>query len=553
MRIIRASARNFASYENLEFDFTNKGLTLISGPTGAGKSTLCDLVPWILFGKTAKGGAVDEVRSWNIPNMGTVGILYIDSIRVVRTRFPNDLCFEKDGVYIRGATITDTQKLLNTELGLDYDTYLAGAYFHEFSQTAQFFTAPAKVRRSIIEEMVDLNLAITLTESLSQYKKDLKAELTERIQTLTQAAAILDTLEFQKTRTTQRSETWTSQNATEVLKLEHEQRNADIAIQDQLEEVEVAFIREEMTLLSDIEHYEEAIKISAESLGKIQGIDEKIADLKAGKCKECGNQLHSDEIIRLTKQINHRDALTAKLNMAEIQVKATNQRLDAARKRKDAAVATIHGTTTDYAGKIADLSTAVNPYAAALSDLELDITKTTAEKKEAQRDADTAKVEISDVELLLSLVDELRVKCVKATIVELQTRTNNYLTQFFDAEIKVSFSAEGADKIEVEIYKDGNNCVYTQLSKGQRQMLKLSFGVSVMQSIGNRFSGFNALFFDEALDGLSEELKAKAYRLFQQLSTIVESVFVVEHSESLKSLFENKIEVSLVDGNSQIA
>jgi len=59
VKILSCVLENFASYERLEFDFSPQGLTLIEGPTGSGKSTLCDAIPWILFGRTAKDGALD--------------------------------------------------------------------------------------------------------------------------------------------------------------------------------------------------------------------------------------------------------------------------------------------------------------------------------------------------------------------------------------------------------------------------------------------------------------------------------------------------------------
>ena len=159
----RIEVRNFASYSKLVIDFTQEsGLTLIEGPTGAGKSTLCDIVPWVLFGRTAKGGTVDEIRTWNNrePTIGTVVLSLPDGKwEIVRTRGKsNDLAFRCAGLQDlqRGKDLSDTQRLLNQKLGMDFDLYLAGAYYHEFSPTAQFFTSTAKTRRVTCENLVDL-------------------------------------------------------------------------------------------------------------------------------------------------------------------------------------------------------------------------------------------------------------------------------------------------------------------------------------------------------------------------------------------------------------
>ena len=180
MRILKATAHNFGSYSLIDFEFTDKGLTLISGPTGTGKSTLADIIPWGLFGVTAKGGLADEVRTWNADEVTSV-VLYLESLIIVRIRGKggkgNDLYFQHTGKdRIRGKDLNDTQRLINQHLGITPETYLAGAYFHEFSQTASFFTTSAKIRRQITEQMADLDLAKTLALELTETRKYTKKD-----------------------------------------------------------------------------------------------------------------------------------------------------------------------------------------------------------------------------------------------------------------------------------------------------------------------------------------------------------------------------------------
>src|SRR5258706_14383017 len=78
MKLLKIHAENFGSYESLELDFQEMGLALLQGPTGAGKSTVMDMVFWAMFGQTAKGGNVDEVRSWKAIDSITKVILTIE-------------------------------------------------------------------------------------------------------------------------------------------------------------------------------------------------------------------------------------------------------------------------------------------------------------------------------------------------------------------------------------------------------------------------------------------------------------------------------------------
>lgn len=556
MRIKDVSGRNFASYKELAFDVADKGLTLIAGPTGSGKSTLCDVVPWVLFGKTAKGGSVDEIRSWGVK--GTTGSTITvqtstGDLTVTRSRSPNDLYFTYDAEPVRGKDLADTQKLINAELGMDYDTYLAGAYFHEFSQTASFFTATAKSRRETIEELVDLSLATRLTTSLTDYRKEIKTELETDKANLTRVSAGLAVLTRQLTQATDRAGNWNVETAATIKRLSTEAQNFDEVKKARLAELEKGFIRENLLTEGDLAEVDEQLNDLNKTFSKYGNVDADIAAIKDTRCEHCGSRLHSDKILLLTKQANKRDADASKQETLRARLVTLHARLETQAERYTERRAAVEASTFTQHEKLSSLKTAQNPHADAVETIKADIASFIADERKLKADISTMQTEFADVELLLDLTGELRKECVKSCVVEIQTRTNDLLTRFFDAEIKVVFTADEADKIDVQIFKDGNSCVYTQLSKGQRQMLKLCFGISVMQSVNNRTNGFNALFFDEALDGLSEELKVKAYKLFEFVSTNYSTVFVVEHSEALKAMFNTRIDVRLIDGNSEIA
>ena len=163
--------------------------------------------------------------------------------------------------------------------------------------------------------------------------------------------------------------------------------------------------------------------------------------------------------------------------------------------------------------------------------------------------------ELENIELLSVVIDDLRAIRIKNTIVELEKQTNKFLSDYFDAEIKVAFTIEDADKLEVIIHKNLGYFVasYQQLSKGQRQLLKLTFSLAVMRTVSN-YHGIqpSTIFLDEAMDGLDEQMKAKGLNLLNALTKEYSSVFFIDHSESIKAACNNRYEVSLIDGKSQI-
>lgn len=517
MRVISCKLENFSSYEKLEFNFTKQGLCLIQGPTGAGKSTLCDAIPWILFGKTAKGGAVDEVLSWPGDEItkGTITLMLSDKmLQVGRVRGKakdNDLIIWQDGGAYRGKDLPDTQRLINNLLGLDYETYLAGAYYHEFSQTAQFFNTTAKNRRQITEQLVDLDLATNI-QAKSQETKKLKDKTLAAINAdLKNVEITLGILQTGKKSAEGRSIKWNTDN-----------KNKDA-------ELQIKFDKFESDRQRDLDECRRNIQTWKSLIEPLPNID------LNPKCPTCGHDVDSPEL--------HAHGIKHAVNF-----KSEQKIITISEKIKE-----IKLRVNPYSREVST-PYRTNPYDSEIAELVANIAEIDKQHTNAVMQHGIIKQESEDHELLQDVIADYRSTTIKNTIQGLQDNTNKLLTDHFDAEIRVEFQVEDADKLEVLITKDGNSCVFSQLSKGQRCLLKLCFGVSVMQAVANHKGvNFTQVFMDEALSGLDEELKTKAFRLLSTMALSYESIFVVEHSTEMKALFENSFSVSLVNGKSEIA
>ncbi len=562
MRIISATVTNFASYKHLDFTFDEQGLCLVAGATGSGKSTLCDVIPWILFGLTAKGGAVDEVISWNAegPTRGLIDITLNGSeIRIVRTRGNknNDLYFHVDnGEERRGKDLNDTQKLINSLLGLSAELYLSGAYFHEFSQAASFFTTTAKNRRQVTEQIVDLSLAKTLNEKAAAYKKELKEEINTIKNDLSSKISSLkfldETLEDAKLDRIK----WGAAQQDKIAKAQRMSEAFESNLADDLETMEEEFDNEATNLRSTIILQEELVKPDSYFTEKKAIIERGLNEATDKVCPTCGTAKNNTNKLMLTKEsYSLQNELNS--NHATLTAIATTQRLldkhlDPNGKARKAIEERSKAVNT-YAEQIIALKSEENPYRKIVQSTEKQMETTGDQVLSLQTDLDSFHVEQSDLELLVEVIDSFRAELVKSAIVDLENNTNLLLNKHFDAEIRVAFDIADSDKLDVTITKDGNIASYTQLSKGQRTLLKLCFGISVMKCVSNHHGlNFNSIFFDESLDGLSDEFKIKSYGLFNQLSTEYESVFIVEHSQELKTMFNKRYEVTLEGGASTI-
>lgn len=505
MRVISCYLENFASYKELDFSFENQGLTLISGPTGSGKSTLCDAISWACFGRTSKDGAVDEVISWNAegPTKGIIHIETIDGlVTIVRTRGQkaNDLYWYEDNrePQMRGKDLNDSQKFINNILGMDINLYLNAGYFHEFSQTAQFFMTTAKNRRAICEQLVDLSLAKTLQTKLTDTKKELTAKgqtYSQKIQSYGERIQYL--IKYREFK----------------IKSDNFEQDKDKNIAKLLRDIEVSTANIKLDKYFDEKH------------AQIVGYKKFIGN---ETCPTCGNKVHSEE---------HQKVLELRYEL-EAEIKENKRNIEIA-----------NNLRTQYR-KEAD---SVNIYDELITKMQAESQETTTKLNEYKVLESKNNIQLSDIGTLMDVVNEFRGVTIKNAINQLQDNTNKLLNDYYDAEIRVQFDVADADKLDVGITKDGNQCAYSQLSKGQRQLLKLCFGISVMRQVQNHnATSFNCIFLDEALEGLDENMKTRTFRLLEGLSLNYESVFVVDHSEGLKSMFTNKYTVELVNGNSVI-
>lgn len=524
MKIISVKAKNFASYRELNFKFDAQGLCFISGPTGSGKSTLCDLVPWCIFGVSSKNGAADEVIPFNAdgPTVVTVTIcLPTKQIGITRQRKPNDLYIDiinTEGnsitVQSRGKDLNDTQRQINALLGMDAETYLAGAYFHEFSKTAQFFNTSAKNRRLICEQIVDLSLAKSIQDKASEAKKQAKEAVSKLEHSLNATQKMID----------YRSELLESFKEKSV--------NFEADKEAELIRLAEAHVKYEETKKRDILNLAKQMWDTTEKDNLLQY---KKGKLSTTQCPTCGNHLDEDlrkEVLSLEKDLQHaiRENADKKKRIQKLMNEPNpfDSQIEAAERRQN---------TYDF--DIARVTKLIENDKIALGTLNQELQNAT------QR--------LSDLDLLSEVVDTYRATQITSTIDYIQDKTNSFLSDYFNAEIKTAFDVKAADKLEVTIYKDDNECSYTQLSKGQRQVLKLTFGIAVMYAVSNK-SGiqFNSIFLDESLDGMSDELKLKSYRLFSSLALDYSSVFFIDHSSELKALAEKTFKISINNGESSI-
>jgi len=536
VKLLRATVNNFGSYKELTFNYEDLGLSLIHGQTGSGKSTLQDIATWIAFGVTAKDGNADEVRSWTSPDEPTTGALILEVHNILITihrmrgkASQNDLYWligDSDEKH-RGKDLSESQRLLEDVLGVSKDLYIAGAYYNEFSPTGAFFTAKAKDRRELFEKLADLSLPITLAERTSDVRKSKKKELDSATRQLERnkdrCASTKQTLE----RQIRDSDTWNVRTTREIDLLRVKIQNFETEKEEKIQKTTEKVRKFGESRLRNIEQ----LKDAAYRLEQV---------IKANPHPQCPTCFQVNS--KVTKDICRLEEIERDIQRTETQANPYLTDLN-------------HALVFEnpHTAQLQALESQANPFDAQIETIGTEIRE--SEQKVSQLTSQCSELgqNISDLTQLNDLSFELRKVLLTRAVKEIEVATNGYLEKYFESELRVAFELVDSDNLEIQITKNGYPGVYRQMSKGQRQLLNLAFSVSIMKAAANRAGvHFNALFFDEALDGLDAELKVKAFSLFQELSLSHDSILVVEHSTEFKQQFEKSFLVTMENDQSTI-
>lgn len=541
MRLGNCEASHFGSYEHLEIDFLDLGLTILHGKTGSGKSTIPDVPFWVLFGSTAKGGTADEVISWHAsgaPAKATLEV-HLDDATVIVTRIRgpkvSDLYWHVNGgPAMRGKDLVDSQKQLNILLGFDRDTYELGAYFHEFSASGGFFTAKAKDRRDVFEKIANLSFATDLGDRLGEAKRINRKAIQIGQSVVDRAHGALEQALSTVKSSGEYATGWEAKHAAQLAEMRTKRDNFAAFKESQIAAAKTKSDFWEIQAAKDKTAQEKAYaKIEAEVAALHAEIN---AEIKACvPCKTCGHKPPS--------QIDPRGVARLEARLAIKPVVETNPwpyNIEVAK-----------NLDNRYVTDVLNLEGLINPHTAQVAKA-FENLETTQDhyltKSQELRDLEAHQATLED---LTDLAGEFRAQTLQKTIKLVEDNTNALIEQHFDAALRVEFNAGTSDSLDIGIQKDGNECSYKQLSKGQRQILKLCFSRSVMDAVSER-SGvlFKDLFFDEALDGLDTELKVKAFSLFENISA--DTIVLIDHAPEFQNMFTNRVAVTLDNDRSTL-
>ncbi len=188
MRPVKLEIAGFTAFRDKStVDFTRLDLFAITGPTGAGKTSLLDAITYALYGKTARlNKAGKELVSQGATAMSVVFEFQVGarSYRVARAIRGATATVRletlESGVWKPGAgRITDANAEIEKLIGLDFGGFTKTVILPQ-GQFDVFLRGDPKERRAVLAELLDVKIYGQMASSANSKSKDAQIRVEER-------------------------------------------------------------------------------------------------------------------------------------------------------------------------------------------------------------------------------------------------------------------------------------------------------------------------------------------------------------------------------------
>lgn len=613
MKLKRVKANNFWSFSELELDFEDLGLCLIEGinhdeggSNGSGKSAIFNSVVFGIFGELPKKIKVDEVVNESSAKNCLVEVELQDgptNYLIVRGRKPNTLNFFVNGEKVSDIDLSDTQKMIETKLGLSFDVFVNSVYIAQNSNN--FLLLSDVQKRGILTDIMNLNV---FDKALKIIKDDLKVSdlalntITVNRKNYEDKLTGFDTSIDNLTKKLSNYEEERKQRKEGVFK---EVSDIDLKIKDIVEEnakaesdkaaqgvvikeLELASA-EKLQAIGELEKEYRAALSQRDTLSVELGIATRGLnkyDVSDTTCPNCFQEVDKEHLANLKQvateevnqlKLNHEAANQRLLNLPDL-IKLSTLKEAITTKIKDAK-SLLDGYSTkidrntlilsNYTERRGALFNSIekenvteNPFAELLQKARNDRDELFLDCRGNNDSFNTEKAKNDELVLLKEVFGNkgIRSFVFDSIINELNYRTNEYLAKLFERNVRLEFCSQSESStgdvkqsFSTKLFVDNNEVGMGKFSGGQERRLIFAVNLALADIMSNRSSNsFNLMFLDEVFNGLDYEGKIKCMELLVELSEKKDAIVLIDHGSDFQSLFSKVIKVEIKDKISSI-
>lgn len=547
MKIHNIKVTNFRSlYGEHYFDFDKlDGLVKLSGPVGAGKTSLGEAIICVLYGKV-KDHTNPNMISWGTDTYELEANLTSKgrSIRIVRN--PK----KQLEVYIDGSLLAATGKNdMQSALEEYYDVprmvieKMCIINFNAFSSLAAL--SPYETKQ-FLDDIFGFRTFTEYNDEVIIERKEEQTKLTELNAVLTDTINQIKYLEDKKNRQKE-----AIANSIDIERLNNERAaliESGKVVKELVDQANRS-IEEKRKEFNDEISGVRAKKAEMVTLGRIE--KEKYEKFKSGLCPTCGHAIDDSTIASYKANMDDYADRWRTLDTEERRMTTLFNEMVAEMQK---GIYEHNMKIADIKKQIADIDNAIYTYKNNLSIIEEnydELIKSYITKRDSlSASISSTESEISDWNELNELFSKtLRYKLLDTLIPHINNSIQHYMNKLeqgyrvvYDQEFKAHIYT---DNIEGEIsYKD--------LSTGQKKTLDMAIIFGVLQNIISNVE-FNVYVVDELFSNMDADLRNIMLSTLKESLENDRTIFVINHAEMADDFFNHKIRVSLKNKRVKLA
>lgn len=548
----------FGSIRHLEINLNQKGITVIKGPTGVGKSFILSGLIWTLYGKNLKG--VSDVNLWKKYQtkeyIGTMNTLYFRNnsniYKIIRCQNykgkvegalgNNRVLFYKDAILIEPKKKLEIQAEITQALGMSYNLFMNAIMFGQGLK--RLIQEDSSDQKNLFEEVFNLQY-ISKGKEIAKNKYTLVNQKylgVENIYKQTNNAlevikntlekAEKEALEFHKIQKEKLKELKELKN-TATMRISELCAKGPIKINfDKIPELKVK-LKEGMAKAHDLKHKKSELNI--------EGLLEQVLEfLEKGQYKDC-----KKNIKQILKDLKAIEITNQYISDLRDELEALKEKEYKAKLQKEK-ISSLEANVKSYQKRILDLKNTKPPQIG--EDLKIKRDKYIQELEKIQQDLEKYKTEAETLKWVYTEPlgnNGLKAFLFDSSMGELNSILDSY-TDVIGISIQFLMNTSNARKdFEAVIKMDGMIVLYEELSGGQKQLVHLAMAFAM-----NELKGINIAFLDEVFENLSYDYIEVVIGLLKKIYKD-KTLFLITHQDSLPMGNIRTIQVSRAKGISE--
>jgi DNA repair exonuclease SbcCD ATPase subunit len=582
MKLIRVSAEKLFSTVSVCLNLNDIGLVLVEGMSlddgcsnGSGKSTVANkIILWTLFGRTAGGLKADKVVHKNFSKDRAFGQVHFtkDGVEytVSRERNPSKLLLYRDGEDISSRIEKDTQELINSALGRDFNTFLHTDFFGQ-GRKDSFLELTPKQQGELLEDILPLDQVDQWTQSAKELRDYTKEVLQRAEAALNEMRASLGEVGRNQHSLQASSCAWIKKRELDLATL-----NKAISRAPSNSELEKKFT--ELTL-----------ELSAHTtISPIEEITQSVASWQASKeqwirtlatiditpiddtCSTCDQQLpvaQRDLLLKTHEENKHNhevasnnvDSCTSWIQHWNEQKRLYDKKLEL-RALKDQIEAS---PTVQLTRQRDALLAETDPYVDLVVKAERRADTLASEIKDQETHLESIRKKLERVEFWVkAFAKDFKALLFQKACPYLESRTREHLSGLGNPQLKVTFSTAKLlqsgttrDEFNIQVSSDTGGGSFDALSGGEQQMVSFAVGLALADLASAQVGGpSEIMILDEPFMSLSEKnCESIINYITDTISKYKSTILLISNEPNMKSLISNRIEVVKTGGVTSIA